>query len=43
MFLDQKIWSNQVKSNFDVQPQKSNIKEKFLPYNGVIKTTQKRF
>ena len=38
-FLHRKIRSNQVKLNFDVQPQNKGEK---LPYNnGVIKTTQK--
>ena len=40
--LHRKNGSNQVKLNFDVQPQKSNITKKLLPYNnGVIKITQK--
>ena len=39
--LHGKVRNNQVKSNFDVQTQKINIRKTLLPYNnGVTKTTQ---
>ena len=41
-FLQQKIGSDQVKLNFDMQPQEGNNMKKFLLYNnGVIKIKQR--